>query len=352
MKGLKCLKMIIFMAFFAFISIILPEKTANAFNITAAVPLTYYSGRATWGNNTYNATGVPNNLWFLDKPSGNLYYFGVTFNEFIPANSVLTLTVGYRTGSPTVAGPYFQYFGITPSAGWSLLDENCISSDKLTDYPNAVTSSQELLTTCTYTLYTKNRINYFETTSGSPIAWQSFISTTGNPTPSALFINHASYMTLDFNSLTSEDKAFLQNLVENMPTADVQMQEVADNTSATTEAIEEQNEKDDQDRDNLETQQSDAEDGADDSQVAAESTGTTLLTAFTGFVGALTSASPSNCVIDMDMGNMDLGNVNFCQMSPPPIFQTIASIMLIAFCVPLSIATATKVITLFRSFQS
>lgn len=127
---------------------------------------------------------------------------------------------------------------------------------------------------------------------------------------------------------------------------------VTDAIDQTNDLLEQQQEQDQQDRDNLESQQEDAQDGADDSQVAAQSTGTTLLAAFTGFVGTLTSASPSNCVIDMDMGNMDLGNVDFCQMSPPPIFQTIASIMLIAFCVPLSIATATKVIELFRSFQS
>lgn len=128
--------------------------------------------------------------------------------------------------------------------------------------------------------------------------------------------------------------------------------EVNGSSAAVVDKLDEMDEKDDQDRDNLEEQQSDTQAGADDSQTDAQNTGSTLLTAFTGFVGALTSASPSNCVIDMNMGNMDLGNVDFCKMSPPPVFQTIASIMLIAFCVPLSIATATKVIELFRSFQS
>lgn len=115
--------------------------------------------------------------------------------------------------------------------------------------------------------------------------------------------------------------------------------------------IRQQNNQDQQDRNNMESQQSDSQADADDSQVAAESTGTTLLAAFTGFVNALTSASPSNCNIDMDLGNLDLGVVNLCQLSLPQPFPTIASIMLILFCVPLSIATARKVINLFRSFQ-
>lgn len=116
-------------------------------------------------------------------------------------------------------------------------------------------------------------------------------------------------------------------------------------------ASEKEAEQSQEDRDNLEQQSSDTESGADDSQQEAESTGTTLLSAFTSFVGALTSASPSNCRLNMDLGNLDLGNVNLCSLSPPVEFQSIASIMLILFCVPLSIATARKVINLFRSFQ-
>lgn len=115
---------------------------------------------------------------------------------------------------------------------------------------------------------------------------------------------------------------------------------------------EDMNEKDEQDRDNLENQKTESQDSSDDSQEDAENTGTTLLAAFSSFVTAITSASPSNCNLLMNMGNLNLGNVNLCQLSPPVEFQAIASIFLILFCVPLSIATARKVINLFRSFQT
>lgn len=114
----------------------------------------------------------------------------------------------------------------------------------------------------------------------------------------------------------------------------------------------EMNKKDDEDRSNLNNQQSSVDSDSDDSQESASSTGTTLLAAFSSFVSAITSARPSNCNINMDMGNLDLGVVNFCQLSPPPEFQTLASIFMILFCVPLSVATARKVINLFRSFQN
>lgn len=98
--------------------------------------------------------------------------------------------------------------------------------------------------------------------------------------------------------------------------------------------------------------QQDAQDDADSSGEDAENAGTTLLGALTAFVGAITSAQPSNCNINADLGHMNLGNINLCQLSLPSSVQVISSIILIAFCVPLSIALAKKMISLFRSFQN
>lgn len=111
------------------------------------------------------------------------------------------------------------------------------------------------------------------------------------------------------------------------------------------------NEKDEEDRNNIESQSSDIDSDSQSSSEDAENTGTTLLGAFSGFISALTNTNPSNCVIDMDLGNLDMGNVDFCTLSPPAGFSALASVFMILFCVPLSIATARKVISLFRSFQ-
>lgn len=121
--------------------------------------------------------------------------------------------------------------------------------------------------------------------------------------------------------------------------------------SSIESALEEQNQKDDEDRSNLESQQESSSTDAGTSADAANQQGTTLLAAFTSFVNALTSATPSNCRLDMDLGNLDMGNVDLCQLSPPAGFSALASVFMILFCVPLSIATARKVISLFRSFQ-
>lgn len=118
-----------------------------------------------------------------------------------------------------------------------------------------------------------------------------------------------------------------------------------------SDALNEQNEREEQDRQDLEEQSSSVDEAAESSSEDATEAGTTLLAAFSAFVSAITNATPSNCNIDMDLGNLDLGIVNLCTLSPPPAFQAIGSILLIGFCVPLSIATATKMIQLFRSFS-
>ena len=98
--------------------------------------------------------------------------------------------------------------------------------------------------------------------------------------------------------------------------------------------------------------QDDAGSDSDSSSQQATSSGTTLLAGFQSFLGVLTGASPSNCVINADMGNMNLGSIDLCELDPPPAFQAISSIMVIGFTVPLSLALGKKMIALFRSFQT
>lgn len=140
--------------------------------------------------------------------------------------------------------------------------------------------------------------------------------------------------------------SYTQDLLELLGDLDVEA------ISQAQQKVDDQIEQEQQDRENMDSQQTDVSNAGDSSQADAESTGTTLLAAFTSFVGALTSASPSNCNIDMDLGNLDLGIVNLCQLSLPSGFSALATIFMILFCVPLSVATGRRVISLFRSFQT
>lgn len=131
------------------------------------------------------------------------------------------------------------------------------------------------------------------------------------------------------------------------------LNEISSAVTETNDYLEQQQEQDQQDRDNMQEVSDDAGATADSSQQSAESTGTTLLAGFQAFINALNSASASDCSLDFNiMGYIDGGQVDLCTLSIPPALQTISSLILIGFCVPLSIATARKLINLFRSFQS
>lgn len=135
--------------------------------------------------------------------------------------------------------------------------------------------------------------------------------------------------------------------------SDIEFYNIAPSTSdAIQEQTQQQQDYHDQTQQTFDDAQDTADTDSDSSSQQATSSGTTLLAGFTSFVGALTGASASNCVINADLGNMDLGNIDLCQLSPPPAFQAISSIMVIGFTVPLSIALAKKMISLFRSFQT
>lgn len=101
------------------------------------------------------------------------------------------------------------------------------------------------------------------------------------------------------------------------------------------------------------------QEAVDDSQAAggsssssAQSGTTGLLNAITGAVNVISSASPTNCKINGNMGNLDIGQLDLCANPAPTFIQTIGSLILILMCVPLAISLFNRFIAIFRSFQS
>lgn len=125
-----------------------------------------------------------------------------------------------------------------------------------------------------------------------------------------------------------------------------------DTAEAVREQTEQQQQYHDEEQQGLQDATDNADSAGDTSGSQAESQGSTLLKAFIDFVGALTGSTASDCVINADIGDFKMGNIDLCQLSPPPAFQVITSIMVIGFTVPLSIALGKKMIALFRSFQT
>lgn len=100
---------------------------------------------------------------------------------------------------------------------------------------------------------------------------------------------------------------------------------------------------------NESVQQSESE-GAS-SQSDAQTGTASLISTIGSAVSAITSASPTNCLINGNMGNFDMGQIDLCSNPVPAFVQIISSLILILITVPLCIVMFNRFIGLFRSFQ-
>lgn len=94
-----------------------------------------------------------------------------------------------------------------------------------------------------------------------------------------------------------------------------------------------------------------ASDAGSSSSASAEGATSSLISVIGGFVGVLTSASPSNCLINANMNHIDMGQLDLCENPVPSYIQIIGSIILICAAIPLAIVLFNRFIGLFRSFQ-
>lgn len=108
----------------------------------------------------------------------------------------------------------------------------------------------------------------------------------------------------------------------------------------------------------LQQEKQDVQDAADNSESAGDSSSSdaeqgtsSLISAIGSAVSVISSASPTNCRINGDMGNLDVGQIDLCANPVPTFIQVIGSLILILITVPLCITLFNRFIGLFRSFQ-
>ena len=100
------------------------------------------------------------------------------------------------------------------------------------------------------------------------------------------------------------------------------------------------------------------QDAADNSATAGGNSGSSsqtatssLLSVITAGVGAITSASPTNCKINGNMGNLNVGNIDLCANPVPTFMALIGSIIAVLVVLPLVILLFNRFISIIRSFQ-
>ena len=89
-----------------------------------------------------------------------------------------------------------------------------------------------------------------------------------------------------------------------------------------------------------------------DSTSQAQAGTSSLLSVIGAGIGAITTASPSNCKINGNMGNMNIGNIDLCANPVPTFVAVIGSIIAILVVLPLVILLFNRFIGIVRSFQT
>lgn len=111
--------------------------------------------------------------------------------------------------------------------------------------------------------------------------------------------------------------------------------------------------------DTLNETKQETQDAADNSSTAggssssdATSATSSLLSVIGAGIGAITTASPTNCRINGDMGNLDVGTIDLCANPVPAFVAVIGSIIAVLVVLPLVIILFNRFIGIIRSFQT
>lgn len=97
---------------------------------------------------------------------------------------------------------------------------------------------------------------------------------------------------------------------------------------------------------------SDASETAGSSSSSDAASGTSSLLSVIGAgIGAITTAQPTNCRINGDMGNLDVGTIDLCGNPVPTFISVIGSIIAVLVVLPLVIILFNRFISIIRSFQ-
>lgn len=323
MKGLKCTHYWGYLSGvllgFLFLIYTYPSKTASAIQLTdgttrRATNTSYLKMTDGSTRQTFNATYGLADTDFQNLPA-NYYVDNIRLNlsNYLPANTIFTFTVHYRVKGSSTYTAGIEYFGWSSGSSWTLLNDSCVNpeSSLVTN-----TSTWETTLTCTYTGFTNVRLDYIDNVDRTrlirflnPDSNQGWVNSNAQIT-----IGYIDSRTISWNGLTEDDREWLE---EHMPAGS----STADIESAIEAAREDE-------KSEYENQQEDVDSGAEDAGEEAEEATSTLIETSRGIIETIRDTPATNCVIRINTGNFDTGNLNLCNV-PQEIRTVISSVITI-----------------------
>lgn len=150
------------------------------------------------------------------------------------------------------------------------------------------------------------------------------------------------------DALLSQQIAQNEVMIENQSRIINAQNATTDAVNNLNDTINQQNQQNQQDRQELENTSSSAENASDDSSQAVTDASSSLLVIMGNFIDIILHPPSSDCSIDADMGHMDLGQIDLCQLPVPPAVGTIATVLLIALLIPFVISLVNTFLSLLK----
>lgn len=129
---------------------------------------------------------------------------------------------------------------------------------------------------------------------------------------------------------------------------DANVEKIYSEVQVTNDLLQQQIDRDNQDRDDISQSKDDADATAEDLSQDIDNASSSLLTIIGNFVNVIINPPQRDCVIDGDMGHMNLGQIDLCELSLPPSFQVISTLLMIGFIIPFAYSLISTFLSLLK----
>lgn len=231
--------------------------------------------------------------------------------ESFRANSIIHFNIAYtaRQANGTIQNNYvsLKYFGLHLAGGVTILHDSCFEAP----YEVAMTGHTF---ECSYTAFVPYTSNYIASSLNTRVVGPNDLNITQSDYITQLVITPISWITVNPNALTAEDRAWLESVLPDSATVG-EVEQAIDNARES-------------EKEEYEEQQEDVDAGADDAGEQADQATSNLIDTAGTIIGAIRDTPASNCNIRIQHGGFDTGNINLCNV-PQGIRTMIGAIITI-----------------------
>lgn len=328
MKGeKKCTKLSVILfsqGFFLVLSLILSLakiQNASAISVSDYGNDALHEVRSTYGTTGgvtgQTGTAAQQNLVFTMPYSWTVNNLHLEMTEeWFRANSIVHFNISYtvRMVNGTIVNNYnsLKYFGLHLAGGATILHDSCFSP------PYEVAQTGHTFE-CSYTAFVPYTTRYIASSQNTRIVGPNDSSIDPTAYQTQLVITPISWITVNPNALTEEDRAWLESVLPDSTT-------VGEVEQAIENAREDEKEE-------YEDQQEDVEGGADDAGEEADSATSSLIDTAGNIIETIRDTPATNCVIRIQRTGFDTGNINLCNVP-----QQIRTLISTVITIPVTIA--------------